>query len=404
MIERNLLSQCVHCGLCLDACPTYLELGTEADSPRGRIHLVEAVADGRIPLDVDVMRHLDLCTGCRACETACPSGVRFGRILEGARSEIEAAGLRSATDYWRRRALLAVFPHPARLRWLMSLVYVLRGLRLWGLIERWLPAARLVPSFGAVAAPRSTPAVGAVRMQAKLLIGCVTSVMQPEINHAAVRVLTRGGVSVDVPVGQTCCGALHAHAGDMEAAREKARANIDAFGDGDEVVVVTAAGCGAAMREYGDWLAGDNEYRERARDLAARVRDAVEVADGLDLSLGDRVGLARVTYHDACHLAHAQGVREAPRRLIRRLAGTELVELPEADLCCGSAGSYNLTEPRLAGALGRRKAENIDRLQVDCVAVANPGCAMQIRAELRKRGSSVRVAHPLELIDEALRD
>lgn len=404
MIERDLLRQCVHCGLCLDACPTYLELGTESDSPRGRIHLIDAVASARLPISPAVVRHLDLCTGCRACETACPSGVRFGRILEEARVAIEAATVRPPLDRWRRRALLAVFPHPARLRRLLSLVRRLRSLGVWRLVEAVLPAARLVPDVAPAPLPQLPTSPAVARLRVQLLTGCVTAVMQPQVNAAAVRVLGRGGAAVDVPPGQGCCGALHAHAGDMEGARQRARANLDAFGDGPESVVVTAAGCGAAMREYGDWLAGDGQYGGPAARLAARVRDVTEVVAELDLPLAEpSAGPRRVTYHDACHLAHAQGVRAAPRQLIGRVPGVELVELPEADLCCGSAGSYNLTEPEMAAALGRRKVANIEATGADCVAVANPGCALQIAAELRRRSSRVRVAHPLELLDEALR-
>ena len=402
MIDRSLLRQCVHCGLCLDACPTYQELGTESDSPRGRIHLIDAVAAGRLPMSAAVVRHLDLCLGCRACETACPSGVSYGTILEGARVEIEADGVRTAVDRWRRRLLLEVFPYPARLRRLLAVVRLLRGVGVWRWIEAVLPAARLLPVVPVLPGLRPSGASGAERGRVSLLVGCVTAAMQPALNAAAVRVLNRGGIAVDIPAAQECCGALHAHAGDMEGARRRARANVDAFGDGAAGVVVTAAGCGAAMRDYGDWLAADPLYRERAARLAGRVRDVTEAVDDLGLAAPPTTAPRRLTYHDACHLAHAQGVRGAPRGILRRLAGFEFVELPEADTCCGSAGSYNLTESRMAAALARRKVDHIEQLAVDCVAVANPGCAMQIEAELRRRGSSVRVAHPVELLDEAL--
>ncbi len=403
MIERDLLRQCVHCGLCLDACPTYLELGTEMDSPRGRIHLAAAIEDGSLAIGPEVVRHLDFCLGCRACETACPSGVQYGKILEGAREQIEAAGTRRPLDRLRRRGLLELFPYAARLRLLTGFVNTLRVLGVWRLAERLVPAARLMPESRPVEPLRSTAARGAERGRVALLAGCVAEVMQGQVNAAAVRVLSRCGIAVDVPDGQGCCGALHLHSGDVEGARRLARANIDAFDPLAESVVVTAAGCGAAMREYGDLLADDSVYAQRAAQFSARVRDVTEVADRyLPNTIEHAARSLRVCYHDACHLAHAQKVTEEPRRLLRAIPGVTFVELVESDLCCGSAGSYNLTEPEMAEALARRKVDRIVAAEVDAVAVANPGCALQISAELRRRGSSVRVAHPIELLDQAL--
>jgi glycolate oxidase iron-sulfur subunit len=406
MIDDATLRQCVHCGLCLDACPTYLQLGTEMDSPRGRIHLVAAMADGSLPLSGEVVRHLDLCLGCRACETACPSGVRYGQILEGARAEIARRWRRPLLDRLRRRLLLEVFPHRRRLRMLAAAVRGLQAAGLWRLVTAAIPAAQLLPRLGGAEELRATAAAGERRARVAMFEGCVAAVLQGGVNAAAQRVLNRCGAAVEVPAGQGCCGALHLHAGDLEGARRLARANVDAFENGRDPadsVVVTAAGCGAAMREYGTLLAGDARYAAAAARLAARTRDVTEVVDELLPDGADLPARAlRVTYHDACHLAHAQGVRQPPRRLLAALPGVELVELDEADLCCGSAGSYNLTEPGMAAALGRRKADNIGRAAVDCVAVGNPGCAMQIAAELRRRGSAVRVAHPVELVDEAM--
>lgn len=403
MIDPQLLRQCVHCGLCLEACPTYLVLGSETDSPRGRIHLAAAVEDGTLEMTPEVVRHLDLCLGCRACESACPSGVRYGRILEGARTQIETAGVRGLIDRLRRRLVLETFPHIGRLRLLSAVVRGFQAVGLWQLVEAAVPAARLMPLLRRHPELRSTTALGGERARVAMLRGCVSEVMQGQVNAAAVRVLSRSGVSIDVPAGQGCCGALHLHAGDVEGARRLARANIDAFEPLPETVVVSAAGCGAAMREYGELLAEDPAYKTRAEQLAARVRDLTEVLDEVlpgNASLnGDSL---RVTYHDACHLAHAQGVREAPRRLLESLPGVTFVELAESDLCCGSAGSYNLTESEMARELGRRKGDKIEQAAVDCVAVANPGCALQIAAELRRRGNPVRVAHPVELIDEAM--
>lgn len=403
MLDGDLVRQCVHCGLCLDACPTYLQLGTEADSPRGRLHLAAALAEGSLAMSPEVVRHFDLCLGCRACETACPSGVPYGKVLEATRERIEQAAARTAADRLGRRLLLEVFPKPSRLRVVAGVVRLLQQLGVWRLVGAAVPAARLVPPLGRERTAASAPAGGEERGRVAFLKGCVAAVFQNDVNAAAIRALNGLGVSVDVPDRQGCCGALHLHAGDLEGARALARANVDAFASSSDTVVVTAAGCGAAMREYGELLADDPAYAEPAARLAQRVRDVTEVA-AENLPGGSRLEALplRVTYHDACHLAHAQGVREAPRRLLRAIPGVELVELTESDLCCGSAGSYNLTEPEMADALGRRKVDNIEATGAECVAAANPGCALQIAAELRRRGGGVRVVHPVELLDQAL--
>ncbi|MGH7787610.1 MAG: (Fe-S)-binding protein [Candidatus Binatia bacterium] len=398
------LRECVHCGLCLNACPTYLELGTEMDSPRGRIHLIRSLEDGTQALDASVVRHLDLCLGCRACETACPSGVRYGEIIESARAYVERHAPRPWRQRLRRQALLAVFPYRRRVRVLLSLGRLARTLGVWGLVQRALPAAALMPDTE-VAAPLAayTPATGVERSRVALLTGCVAGELFATTNVAAVEVLVRNGVGVAVPPGQGCCGALHLHNGDPQTARDLARRTLDAFPSEIDAVVVTAAGCGAAMKEYGALLADDPRYAARAQRFAGRVRDVTEYLGGLG-GLATAAGPPlRATYHDACHLAHAQGVRGAPRRLVAAIAGVELVELPEADVCCGSAGSYNLTEPAMAARLQGRKIDHIAATGAQCVVAANPGCALQIRAGLAARGLEVRVAHPVELLAEAYR-
>ncbi len=395
------LRECVHCGLCLNACPTYLELGTEMDSPRGRLYLMKELADGRLALDDDVVRHLDGCLGCRACESACPSGVRYGEVIEEARAYIEQHAPRSWQQRLRRAGILAAFPHPRRLRALLAAAQVVRGLGLWPAVTRLVDAARLLPPFRAHAAPPAFhPARGRERARVGLLVGCVGDALFGEVNAAAIRVLTRRGVSVVVPPGQGCCGALHLHSGDRATARRFARGNLHAFGDGLDAILVTAAGCGSAMKEYAHLLMGD-AAAERAARASARVRDVLEFLDGLDEPPPGLPAAVRVAYHDACHLAHAQGVRAAPRRLLAGIPGVELVELQEADVCCGSAGSYNLTEPAMARRLRTRKIDHIAASGAECVAAANPGCIMQIRAGLAARGLTIRVAHPVELLDEA---
>jgi glycolate oxidase iron-sulfur subunit len=400
--EAAALRQCVHCGLCLTACPTYLELGTEMDSPRGRLHLVKAIEDGSAPLTPEAARHLDLCLGCRACEPACPSGVPYGRILEDARAYMAGRDT-DRRRRWRRTALLAVFPHSNRLRLMLLATRIARRLGVWHFAERWSEAAALVPaerSRARLSAP-VYPALGRERARVALLRGCVGDVLFADTNAAAVRVLTRAGVSVVVPRAQGCCGALHLHAGERDAARELARRTVHAFPDDVDAVVVTAAGCGAAMKGYAELLA-DDPLAAAARRFAARVRDVTEYAVGLELPALVRPLRMRATYHDACHLAHAQGVRSAPRELLARIRGLELVSLAESDVCCGSAGSYNLTEPAMARRLRERKIDHIAATGATCVVAANPGCTLQIRAGLAARGLPVRVAHPIELVAEAL--
>ena len=398
------LRECVHCGLCLNACPTYVELGTEMDSPRGRIYLIRGLEDGSVALDDEVVRHLDLCLGCRGCETACPSGVQYGSIIEDARAYIERASSRPWWEKLRRAAILNVFPYRARMRALLGLAQVARGLGLWPLVTRFVEGAALLPPLRSGASLAEIhPARGRERARVGLLRGCVADVLFAEVNAAAVRVLTHYGVTVVVPPGQGCCGALHLHNGAPEAARQLARRNLLAFPDDLDAVVVTAAGCGSAMKEYAHLLS-DDLSGARARQFAGRVRDVTEFLAELEAPAPARALHLRATYHDACHLAHGQGVRAAPRRLLSAIPGLELVEMGEADMCCGSAGSYNLTEPDMAQRLRERKIGHIVASGAECVVVGNPGCALQIRAGLAARGANVRVAHPVELLDQAYAD
>ncbi|GIW41527.1 MAG: glycolate oxidase iron-sulfur subunit [Candidatus Binatia bacterium] len=400
-LEEELFFDCVHCGLCLPACPTYLELGTEMDSPRGRLYLLKSLAEGTLEATPEVLRHVDLCLVCRACETACPSGVRFARVMEGGRSYLFGSRTRSIGRRLLRRAITAIFPYPTRLAFLLA------PLR-WVRIPRWLRKvfplfALLPPGPRAEGLPPELPAWGQERARVALFLGCVQRVLFAGTNAAAARVLSRAGCRVTIPGGQGCCGALALHAGDREGARRFARALIDAFGRSDELVAATAAGCGATMKEYGHLLEDDPAYAEKARRFAARVRDVTEILDLLSPEPPPLPRPLRVTYHDACHLAHAQNVREAPRRLVRTMGGAELVELEEADLCCGSAGSYNLTERSMARRLQARKVDRILETGADCVLAANPGCILQIRAGLALRGERVPVLHPVELLDLAYR-
>jgi glycolate dehydrogenase iron-sulfur subunit len=393
---------CVHCGLCLSACPTYLELGTEMDSPRGRIYLMKGLEEGAVALTPDVARHLDLCLGCRACETACPSGVRYGDLIESARAFVEEQHARPLFDRWRRRLITLIFPHPQLLRALLLPLRLLELVGVLAALRRTNGFVAMLPRLGSwEPLPEVVPASGAERRRVGLVAGCVAQVLFAETNRATVRVLTRNGCTVTTPARQGCCGALYLHAGARWQALDCARRNLDAFPSDLDAVLVNAAGCGAMLKQYGELLADDPQYAARAHAFSARVRDVTEFLAALPLLPPRGARRARVTYHDACHLAHGQGVREAPRVLLRQIPGLELVELPDSDTCCGSAGSYNLTEPEMARRLAERKVANIRATGAACVAAANPGCVMQIQAGLRRAGLDVTVTHPVELLDQA---
>lgn len=406
---------CVHCGLCHSACPTYVELGTEADSPRGRIHLMHALQEGSLPVDAQAVHHLDLCLGCRGCETACPSGVQYGALIEAARPWIEARYRRHAGTRLRRCLTLGMLPYPRRLRAALAPVRLLErsgvlalGRRLVRrLPARWRYAASLLPDPLAARAvvPRETPADGSERERVQLLVGCV----MPELFGGTVRstlaVLARSGCAVSAPPGQGCCGALSLHAGDRATAERLARVNVDAFEPASgaaPVLVVNAAGCGAMMKEYGALLAGDAAYAARAARLAARVEDVTEtLARVAAVPPAAAARPQRIAYHDPCHLAHAQGVRAAPRALLASIPGVTLVPMADEDLCCGSAGHYNVMHPDVARRLVARKVEAIIASGAELVATANAGCALQLEAGLRAVGVATPVRHVVDVLADA---
>jgi len=397
---------CVHCGLCLQACPTYLETGSELSSPRGRIYLARGVAEGHIPLTGVTSEEMYLCLGCRACETACPSGVRYGELLEEARAAVERAGARRGLG--RRiewAALRGVLPHRRRLRGILSLLAWVQRLRLDRLALPLLPRAlrerhRLLPNVPPHAErrplPPFTPAEGERRGRVALLEGCIMPELFGRANRATVRVLARNGFDVVVPPAQTCCGALQAHAGDADTARDLLRRNLAAFADPEIcAIVINSAGCGAHLRGAGHWLAEEGET------FAGRVRDVSEFMMEAGLRPPDgRLG-ARVCYDDPCHLTHGQGVSGAPRALLRAIPGVQLVEHTDAATCCGAAGIYNLTQPEMSEAVLSRKLDALAVADPDIVATGNPGCLMQIARGAAERGLRARVAHPVELLDEA---
>ncbi|HEV8141420.1 MAG TPA: (Fe-S)-binding protein [Methylomirabilota bacterium] len=400
------IRKCVHCGICLPQCPTYRVLGEEMDSPRGRLYLMRAASEGRIGLTDTLTRHIDLCLGCRACETACPSGVPFGELLEATRAQLNRHG--RATRHGRLAGFIQrVFAEPG---WLGMLLGPLRLYQRSGLqlLVRASGLLRLVPQLAVmdellprvpapIGLPEVTLARGPRRGRAGLLIGCVQRHLYPHVNRDTVHLLSVAGYDVVVPRGQGCCGALDLHAGRLDTFRTRAAELAEAFGSDVDLVVTNAAGCGSAMKEYGHWTKSP-----AARALAERTRDVSEVLAAADLPLG---GLdVTVTYHDACHLAHGQRIRREPRELLRRIPGLTLVELSESDLCCGSAGVYNLLEPEMAERLLDQKVTRILETGARVVATGNPGCLLQIAKGLRARDADIEVVHPVELLARATKE
>jgi len=397
---------CVHCGLCLPVCPTYLETGRESASPRGRIYLMRAVAEGRLPLDAGVAEEAYLCLGCRACETACPSGVRFGRLVEGTRAAVEQAGLRRGlAKRIESFALRQVVPKPRRLRALVDLLALVQRLRLDRLVRPLLPhalreladlAPQVPPRRSRRALPELVPAQGERRGRVGLFVGCVMPEFFGDVNAATARVLARNGFDVVVPAAQGCCGALHMHAGDPVFASDLARRNIDVFGAARvDAVVVNSAGCGAAMREAGHTLPGVGE------PFAAAVRDVCEFLDDAGLRSPSGRIEGRVCYDDPCHLVHGQGVRDAPRRLLAQIPGVTLISHDDPTSCCGAAGIYNLTHREMSRAVLARKMKALASADPDWIASGNPGCLMQLRSGVEASGLRARVVHPIELLDRS---
>ena len=399
---------CVHCGLCLPACPTYLETGREVSSPRGRVYLMRGVAEGRIPLGEVVADEAYLCLGCRACETACPSGVRYGSMLERLRAEVSRAGLRRGlAPRLERFVLRQLVPRRARLRLAIDLLGLAQRLRLDVLAARLLPgrlrdAPRLLPSVPPRSAraplPERVPAQGERRGRVAFFSGCVMAELFAETNAATVRVLAREGFEVWIPRAQGCCGALLAHAGDASRAHALARHNLAAFSASEiDAIVTNSAGCGAALRDAGDWLPGEGE------PFAAKVRDVCEWLDAEGLCAPRGRVAARVCYDDPCHLVHGQRVGAAPRRLLAQVPGLVLVPHADPGACCGAAGTYNLTHPEMSRAVLARKIASLADADPDLVASGNPGCLMQLRAGLARAGLRARAVHPVEILDRSQR-
>ncbi len=410
-VDHEKFFDCVHCGLCLASCPTYVELGTEMDSPRGRIVMMRALQEGHAQLDAEIVGHLDLCLGCRACETACPSGVRYGELIEGVRPFIEQHYRRPLLERVKRWMMNKTFPNPlgARLFALSLKVGAALGLARFAHSEAMPVKLRywlgLLPERGTVSsAPllERYPAIGEKRHTVAVLSGCVMSTVFGATNQSTVKVLRHNGCEVLVPKAQSCCGALLLHNGDKLNALSLARHNIDVFGKLElDALIINAAGCGAMMKEYGELFKDDPAYRDKAERLTEKMKDVAEFVGSIPLTPPTREVRAKVTYHDACHLAHGQGVREQPRALLRAIPGLTFANLPESDWCCGSAGTYNLTQPEMAARLLERKVGNIQATEADVVVTGNPGCLMQIRAGLQQHGLPIQAVHTIDLLAQA---
>jgi glycolate oxidase iron-sulfur subunit len=413
--SNEIIDKCVHCGFCLPVCPTYVMWGQEMDSPRGRIYLMKMASEGRAEMNATWVSHFDSCLGCMACMTACPSGVDYGKLIEATRAQIERKTERSRGEKLHRRFMFETFTQPERLRLmrLPLLVYQKSGLqtvvRGSGLLKLFPKKLRAMEALLPKLEPREavaevTPAIGTKRRRVGLLLGCVQREFFSQVNAATARVLAAEGCEVVAPQAQPCCGALLVHAGEEAAAVELAKRTIDTFERADvETVVTNAAGCGSNLKEYGHLLRDEPEYAERAKAFAAKCKDISQVLAGLEPRATRRRLKLRVAFHDSCHLQHAQGVRSQPRALLSSIPGLELAEIPEAAICCGSAGIFNLVQPDAANELGDRKAALIASLKADVVATGNPGCVLQMQSALARLGQKTPVVHTIQLLDASIR-
>ncbi len=405
--------ECVHCGLCTASCPTYLETCNENDSPRGRIYLMRAVADGRLEMGPGVREHLELCLDCRACESACPSGVQYGRMIEPFKIAMQSSAPAGArTSLLQRLVLHHVFPYPRRVKLALAPARLLQRIGALDWAER-IGLTRLLPptlrrmqamlprlSRTAQRLPAVLPPIGPKRARVGLFLGCVSDALFPETNAATARVLQQNGCEVVIPPGQACCGAIHYHSGVEEPALALARQNLAAFPPEEfDAILVNAAGCGAMLKDYVHILPAAE--RELAARFTARVRDISEFLMALGPIPPRNPLPMKVTYHDACHLCHAQQIRSQPRALLKMIPGLELVPLEESEICCGAAGTYNLTQPEMSERLGRRKMDQIEATGASMVVTGNVGCILQIARKIKERGRPIAVAHPIDLLDRA---
>lgn len=421
--EQEKILACVHCGLCLEACPTYVVTGDENDSPRGRIYLMRAVEEGRLAVESETFEnHIDRCLGCRACESVCPAGVEYGQLLEAARAEITRTRIKPGGVYSVLKFVLKhVWLKPRRLRAAFTLARLIRDSGMARLLLHIGFAREISSEFefgltllessaasrnGALAGrmPPNHPEdarAGTASAPVLLFKACVTEGLFQRVNAATARVLEANGCRTQSPTGQVCCGALHAHAGELDGARLLARQNIDAFGDGSEAVITNAGGCGAMLASYGHLLADDEKYAARARDFSARVRDIGQQLEASGFRNGAAIGVERITYDASCHLLHGQHASESSLQMLWAIPNLNLALLKDSDVCCGGAGVYNLLEPELSEQVLAEKLEQIKASGATVLATGNAGCHMQIAAGARLAGMPLQVCHPVELLDES---
>jgi glycolate oxidase iron-sulfur subunit len=409
------LDRCVHCGLCLNACPTYRELGLEMDSPRGRVYQMVQVSNGA-PITPSYEEHIGLCLACRGCETACPSGVPYGRMVEDARAQIESQAKRGRAATWLRHFVFReLLLSPRMLTAAGAMIYLSERIGLKGLL-RVLGACHIGGRLGEIAqlAPSAEPpfffsqigktfaAEGEKRYRVAFLAGCIANVSFARLNEATVRVLQKNGCEVVIPEGQTCCGALHLHSGLREDAQRLARRNIDALASGSyDAILTNAGGCGSTLKEYGDLLTDDPQYSAKAHAFAAQMRDVTEFLAGIELNRQMTPLNAVITYQDSCHLSHGQRIRTAPRKLLAAIPGIELREMRGSDICCGSAGIYNVVQNEMSMQILASKMKSVNATDATIVATTNPGCLLQIEAGVRMHGKEQKVMHVVELLDRA---
>lgn len=413
--DENKWADCVHCGMCLESCPTYEQTGQEQHSPRGRVHLIKSVAEGKLEVNEQFMDPVYQCLDCRACTTACPADVDVGGLIEEARGQIrQAMPLTGVKGLVSKFFLEGLFPHPNRMQLLGDLLkfYQKSGLqklvRSTGLI-RIMPKhlaqmESIMPGIGVPVRKKYKnesviPAKGEGKHTVALLTGCIMDVMFSDINESTINVLTRNGNNVTIPKQQTCCGALHVHAGDRETGRRLAKQNIEAFKDADKVIV-NAAGCGCMLQDYPELFREDPEWKEKAEAFSAKVQDISKYLHDTGYEKPKSELKTRLTYHDACHLAHGQGVRQEPRQILLDIPGVEMVNMPNADRCCGSAGIYNITNPEMAGAILESKMQNVPE-DVEMISMGNPGCMLQMAVGVEKYGRSQKIVHTVQLLDWA---
>ena len=417
--SSDLLADCVHCGFCLPACPTYALWNRETDSPRGRIHLMKVALEGKTEITDEFARHFDTCLGCMACVTACPSGVQYDKLVEATRPQIERRIDRSKSDRLFRRIIFSLFPYPTRLRWIalklwayqrLGVRWFVRNSGLLSLLPRKLRAMEAMAppiAFGELfsSIPERIPTVGKPRKRVAFLLGCVQRVFFSNVNQATLRVLAAEGCEVVIPQGQGCCGALMYHAGQEDDAIAMARQFIDEFDkeiDNVDAIVINAAGCGSTLKQYGHILADDPVYSAKAKALSAKCRDISELLAELEPRAPRHPLPIRVAYHDACHLRHAQNVISEPRQVLAQVPELDVREIPEAGMCCGSAGIYNLVEPEAADQLGALKEKQCLSTEADTIVSSNPGCLLQIKSSLERSGRTLRTMHLVEIVDASI--